>query len=32
MIWRSALLALKNGGVQWKDTFYSLEELRQNRI
>jgi cellulose synthase/poly-beta-1,6-N-acetylglucosamine synthase-like glycosyltransferase len=29
---RSCALAIRNGGVHWRDTFYSLEQLRQNRI
>ena len=30
--WRSMFLALKNGGIRWRDTFYSLAELRANRV
>ncbi|MDA1160298.1 MAG: hypothetical protein O2983_11870, partial [Planctomycetota bacterium] len=26
--WRSAVLTLRQGGVIWRDTFYSLKELR----
>jgi glycosyltransferase involved in cell wall biosynthesis len=26
--WRSAFLTLRNGGVTWRDTFYSLKDLR----
>lgn len=26
--WRSAVLTLRQGGVTWRDTFYSLKELR----
>lgn len=26
--WRSAVLTLRQGGVMWRDTFYSLKELR----
>lgn len=26
--WRSAFLTLRQGGVTWRDTFYSLKELR----
>lgn len=29
MVWRSTLLALKNGGVCWRDTFYPLNQLKQ---
>lgn len=28
-IWRSAALTLYRGGVQWRDTFYALAELRR---
>ncbi|MEX1229952.1 MAG: glycosyltransferase [Planctomycetaceae bacterium] len=28
--WRSAFIALKNGGVRWRDTFYPLDVLRKN--
>jgi cellulose synthase/poly-beta-1,6-N-acetylglucosamine synthase-like glycosyltransferase len=28
---RSAWLAKRNGGVRWRDTFYSLEELERGR-
>ncbi len=28
MLCRSALLALRQGGIQWRDTFYSLKELK----
>jgi hypothetical protein len=29
---RSAVLALRNGGIRWRDTFYPLGELRANRV
>lgn len=29
---RSVALALSRGGIQWRDTFYPLEELRENRL
>ena len=29
--WRSMFLALARGGIQWRDTLYSLKELRANR-
>lgn len=32
IVWRSTLLTLWSGGIRWRDTFYSLEELRQNRV
>ena len=28
--WRSTFLTLRQGGVQWRDTFYPLEKLRKN--
>lgn len=28
--WRSAFVTLRQGGVRWRDTFYSLESLRQS--
>ena len=30
--WRSAIVTLRQGGVRWRDTFYSLEELRRNEV
>jgi glycosyltransferase involved in cell wall biosynthesis len=30
-LWRSAVLALRRGGIRWRDTFYSLEVLRGHR-
>jgi hypothetical protein len=29
MLWRSAYLALRHGGIRWRETFYRLEELRR---
>lgn len=29
VLWRSALLALRQGGVKWRDTFYSLNQLKK---
>jgi glycosyltransferase involved in cell wall biosynthesis len=29
ILWRSALTALKEGGVRWRDTFYPLKDLKQ---
>ncbi|MFT4556853.1 MAG: hypothetical protein ACI92S_002207, partial [Planctomycetaceae bacterium] len=26
--WRSAFLTLRHGGVTWRETFYSLKDLR----
>ncbi len=31
IILRSAIITLYNGGIFWRDTFYSLAELRKNR-
>jgi hypothetical protein len=28
--WRSAILTLRRGGVQWRETFYPLDLLRRN--
>lgn len=30
MLWRSAILALRRGGIQWRDTFYKLSDLKQS--
>ena len=32
VLWRSAIITLRQGGVRWRDTFYSLEELRRNEL
>ena len=32
IIVRTAWLNLSQGGITWRDTFYSLEELKKNRI
>jgi cellulose synthase/poly-beta-1,6-N-acetylglucosamine synthase-like glycosyltransferase len=32
MLWRSALITLRQGGIRWRDTFYSLDELRANQF
>jgi hypothetical protein len=29
---RSTFLALRNGGIRWRDTLYPLDELRANRV
>jgi GT2 family glycosyltransferase len=29
LVLRSTYLTLRNGGIRWRDTFYSLDELRQ---
>jgi Glycosyl transferase family 2 len=32
VLWNSAIKALREGGILWRETFYSLDELRANRI
>ena len=32
IVWRATLLALFRGGIRWRDTFYSLNDLKRNRI
>ena len=32
ILWRSAIITLRQGGVRWRDTLYSLEELRRNQL
>lgn len=32
LIWRSAVITLRQGGIRWRDTFYSLAELRRNQL
>jgi glycosyltransferase involved in cell wall biosynthesis len=32
LMWRSAWITLRQGGVTWRDTFYSLADLRQNQL
>jgi len=32
VLWRSAYLTIRNGGIHWRETFYSLEDLKKNRI
>ncbi len=32
ILWRSALIALRNGGINWRGTHYSLAELKANRL
>ena len=31
LMWRSAVVVLRQGGVRWRDTFYPLDELRRSR-
>ena len=30
--WRSTWITLRQGGIRWRDSFYSLKELRANRF
>ncbi|MFO0901798.1 MAG: glycosyltransferase family 2 protein [Pirellulales bacterium] len=30
--WRAMALTLRQGGIKWRDTFYSLKELRANKV
>ena len=32
ILWRSAFVTLRDGGVTWRDTFYPLETLRKNPV
>lgn len=32
VLWRAALINLRDGGIRWRGTFYSLSELRANRV
>lgn len=32
ILWRTMLLNLRDGGIQWRGTFYSLRELKANRV
>jgi glycosyltransferase involved in cell wall biosynthesis len=32
VIWRAALLTVIRGGIDWRGTFYSLRDLRANRV
>lgn len=32
ILWRASLKAVLRGGIQWRDTFYSLAELRANKM
>jgi glycosyltransferase involved in cell wall biosynthesis len=31
-MWNATIYALWNGGIEWRDTHYSLDELRANRV
>lgn len=30
--WKASLRTLRDGGIRWRETFYSLEELRSNKV
>jgi glycosyltransferase involved in cell wall biosynthesis len=32
ILWRSAAITLRQGGVRWRDTFYPVAELRRNQL
>lgn len=32
VLWNSTLVTLRQGGIRWRDTFYSLEELRRGHV
>lgn len=32
VFWRAVIIALKRGGIEWRGTFYSLNELKKNMI
>lgn len=32
ILWRSAAITLRQGGVRWRDTFYPVGELRRNQL
>ncbi|MFN0117369.1 MAG: glycosyltransferase [Elusimicrobiota bacterium] len=32
IIWKAGLKTLRQGGIFWRDTFYSLDELKKNNI
>jgi hypothetical protein len=32
ILWRSAAITLRRGGVRWRDTFYPVGELRRNQL
>ena len=32
ILWRSTILAYRQGGIRWRGTLYSLEELRANKV
>ncbi len=32
IIWKASLRTIRDGGIRWRGTFYSLEELRANKV
>ena len=32
ILWRTMILNLVQGGIRWRGTFYSLRELKANRV
>jgi Glycosyl transferase family 2 len=32
VMWRSAVITLRQGGVRWRETFYPLDELRRQQL
>lgn len=32
ILWKASLRTLREGGIRWRGTFYSLEELRANKV
>lgn len=32
ILWRASILTLVRGGIDWRGTFYSLDELRANKV
>jgi hypothetical protein len=32
IVWRSTILTLRRGGLRWRDTHYSLAELKANKV
>jgi hypothetical protein len=32
ILWRTMILNLVHGGIRWRGTFYSLDDLKANRV
>jgi uncharacterized membrane protein YqaE (UPF0057 family) len=32
IVWRTAFVTLKNKGIYWRDTFYTLKDLKENKV